>query len=178
MSSVNLGPGMNIANLQVVRCLGSGSYGDVYLCQNSDADEFAVKIEEIGKTQLDVEMQFTHCMILALCIATKNGKHGDRTVSVVGYIFLTLAMRTIPLLSAFLRCLMAEAANGRSIGQQTVRSAILDVHGWGDGTPTATASASVSKAMVAMYDECRDACRLRTRRSFPPRVVYYYRNPY
>uniref|UniRef100_A0A914IFV9 Protein kinase domain-containing protein n=1 Tax=Globodera rostochiensis TaxID=31243 RepID=A0A914IFV9_GLORO len=56
MSSVNLNLGINIAILQVVRCLDSGSYDDVYLCRNPDGDEFAVKIEEIGKTQLDVEI--------------------------------------------------------------------------------------------------------------------------
>uniref|UniRef100_A0A914IEP5 Protein kinase domain-containing protein n=1 Tax=Globodera rostochiensis TaxID=31243 RepID=A0A914IEP5_GLORO len=56
MSSVKLNSGMNIANLQVIRCLGSGSYGDVYLCRNPDGDEFAVKIEEIMKRQLDVEI--------------------------------------------------------------------------------------------------------------------------
>uniref|UniRef100_A0A914IF21 Protein kinase domain-containing protein n=1 Tax=Globodera rostochiensis TaxID=31243 RepID=A0A914IF21_GLORO len=56
MSNVNLAAGMNIAHLQVARCLGSGSYGDVYLCRNEEGDEFAVKIEEMGKKQLDFEI--------------------------------------------------------------------------------------------------------------------------
>uniref|UniRef100_A0A914HDE4 Protein kinase domain-containing protein n=1 Tax=Globodera rostochiensis TaxID=31243 RepID=A0A914HDE4_GLORO len=50
-----LSKGMSIADLIVLKKLGAGSYGDVYLCASAAGMEFAVKVEKMGTNELDKE---------------------------------------------------------------------------------------------------------------------------